>query len=214
MTRPYAVPAALPLTGPTARQPPKEKPLRQLKTTIAVLALPLALVGCGESNRVDTADVAAAQAASAPPSASPSNAPDDGSEQGSTRDYDEISFTELRSIQQWQQGWNEKHCSTQYARDVLCSADLFAAEMKATTLKAKLEGAQNPEAPAYIGDVPEEREEIVASTIEKADEVIQDAGEMQSLDCGANPARCNIAALQFGTLMDELESKLTGWDSL
>lgn len=178
---------------------------------VPVLAIPLLVASCSS----DTSTAASEpQPASSTPSTATATATDDGQYEGDIRDYGEIASEQLRAVTEWRGSWEENNCFAQVGQSPLCMANVTTANFIAQTVSASFDGARTPDVPAYIGDVPEEGEWMVESTIEEADVAYVLADAWGGFDCETDLVGCQGAGRAVANAMGDLETKLMEWDKM
>lgn len=176
---------------------------------VPLLALPLLMAGCADdtstaANEPETASVSPATAV----------ATENGRYEADIRDYGEIASEQERSVTEWRASWDESNCFSQVGQSPYCMANVTTANFISQTVRASFEGARKPGVPAYIGDVPEEGEWMVESTMEKADEAHALAEQWKTLDCETDLVACQVDGRAVASAMEDLETKLMEWDDM
>ena len=168
---------------------------KPLISTLAMLALFLS--ACGASSEPAETDV---QPVAETEEAGPS-----------VEQFASIIAESRGAVDDWLDEWDEYTCSslTVADGDPLCEASLTGGGYVALTASLKLEAATKTDAPAYIGDPPDEISIIWQST-EDAATAAATAGEDIPEGCSTSD-ECAGKVMEFTSAMTELQAKYGSW---
>lgn len=166
----------------------------------ALVAAAFIFTGCSASGEPTTTD---AQPAAEAETSGPAS-----------EEFASIIAQSRRDVDEWLDTWDENGCSSigiTTGTDIMaCELSLISGGLIAETSRLKLDSATKIEAPAYIGDPPDEINIIWQST-EDAATAASEAGENLPDVCESDEG-CGRKIIDFLMAMEDLQSSYDSWE--